>query len=181
MEITSRVFCSFALPPPQTCPGSPVTPQRERSRKCSHLETYRSQAPFQTLSPSFRGKGKGAFIHASGGRPMVMGASVWDPPISPALRAKAEAGGSSREASLVCTGQPGTTARCPGPPLQPRWQSVTPAAVGWAGWGHWSPVGLETHQLKPKFCDWKACLCRFRVSFQAVRSSPPRVFLSELK
>lgn len=53
-----------------------MTPQRELSGKCSHLGTYRSQAPFQTLSPSFRGKGKGAFIHASGGRPMVAKASV---------------------------------------------------------------------------------------------------------
>lgn len=31
MEIASRVFCCFALPPPPNYPGSPVTPQRELS------------------------------------------------------------------------------------------------------------------------------------------------------
>lgn len=114
MEIASRDFCCFALPPPQNCPGSPVTPQRERSGKCSHLGTYRSQAPFQTLSPSFRGKGKGAFIDAA------EVAQWWREPPSethgslphcgPRLRLK----GLPREASLVCTGQLGTTARRPG-------------------------------------------------------------------
>lgn len=66
---------------------------------------------FQTLSPSFRGKGKGAFIDAA------EVAQWWREPPSethgsvPPLRAKAEAEGSSWEASLVCTGQLGTTAQ----------------------------------------------------------------------